>query len=612
MLSAQGLEYVKAHYTKHEYYVPMRDGVRLFTSVYTPKDTSSDNPILMMRTPYSVSPYGEEAYRSSLGPSEVLGKESYIFAYQDVRGCWMSEGDFVNMRPHRGVKNGPKDVDESTDTYDTVEWLVRNVPHNNGRVGQWGISYPGFYAAAGMIDAHPALKAVSPQAPITDWFAGDDWHHNGALMLPHVFNFMAGFGRPRPGPVSEIHRAPFVHGTGDGYEFFLRMGPLHNANDKYFKNDVPFWNEVMQHETYDDYWQARNLRPHLKNIKPAVMVVGGWFDAENLYGALQTYRTVEKNSPGAFNMLVMGPWVHGGWSRGTGESLGEARFNTKTSVYFRDNIEAPFFNHFLKDKGEFQHPEAYVFETGANLWHKLSVWPPPNVQARTLYFHQGGKLSFEAPKGEPAGAYDEYVSDPAKPVPFMDEVVISMSYDYMTADQRWAGRRPDVLVYSTEPLEEDLTVAGPVVPKLMVSTSGTDSDWIVKLIDVYPDRYTNAKGEVEGKLSGYEQLLRGNVMRGKFRNSLSKPEPFVPGRPTPVEFQMEDVYHTFRRGHRIMVQVQSSWFPLINLNPQKFVNINTASESDFQKATERVYRSAKFGSGVQVGVVAREKAQPAH
>jgi uncharacterized protein len=414
---------------------------------------------------------------------------------------------------------------------------------------------------------------------------------------------MANFGRPRPAPVSEDKRPAFDHGTGDGYDFFLRMGPVRNANETYFKNGIAFWNEVMEHESYDEWWQARNLRPHLKNIKPAVMVVGGWFDAENLYGALETYQAVERNSPGAFNMLVMGPWVHGGWSRGTGDSLGAVRFDAKTSEYFREKIEAPFFNHFLKDKGELKHPEAYVFETGNNQWRTFDVWPPRQAAARTLYFHSGGKLSFDPPRQDPASAYDEYVSDPAKPVPFMEEIVISMSYDYMTADQRHASRRPDVVVYATEPLEEDITIAGPVAPKLAVSSSGTDSDWIVKLIDVYPNRYPDAKGNNDNKLGGYQQLLRGDVMRGKFRNSLSKPEPFTPNKPTRVEYRMPDVYHTFRRGHRIMVQVHSTWFPLVNVNPQKFINIHQAAEADFQKATQRVYRSAALPSGLEVGVL---------
>jgi uncharacterized protein len=600
LAAAQGLDYVKAHYTKHEHYIPMRDGVRLFTAVYEPKDTSQRFPMLMMRTPYSVGPYGADEYKSSVGPSEILAREGYIFVYQDVRGRWMSEGEFDNMRPHRAAKSGPKDIDESTDTYDTIEWLTKHVPNHNGRVGQYGISYPGFYAAAGMIDAHPALKAVSPQAPIADWFAGDDWHHNGALQLPHVFNFMVNFGRPRPAPLSEDNRPGFSHGTGDGYDFFLRMGPLRNSLG--YMKDVAFWHDVMRHETYDDFWQARNLRPHLKNIKPAVMVVGGWFDAENLYGALEVYNAVERNSPGSSNILVMGPWVHGGWSRGAGDSLGAARFDSKTSEYFREKIEAPFFNHYLKDKGEYSHPEAYVFETGVNQWRMLDSWPPKQQKARTLYFHPHGKLSFDAPR-ETGEVFDEYVSDPARPVPFYNEIVVSMDYAYMTADQRFASRRPDVLVYQTEPLEEDVTLAGPVTPKLFVSTSGTDSDWIVKVIDVYPNRYPDARGNPDSKLGGYQQLLRGDVMRGKFRNSLSKPEAFTPNRATRLDYAMKDVYHTFRRGHRIMVQVESTWFPLINLNPGKFMNINEASASDFQKTTQRVYRSVPMPSGVEVGVL---------
>lgn len=306
----QGRDYVRAHYTKHEYMVPMRDGVRLFTSVYIPKDTSRTYPILMMRTPYSVAPYGVDQYRERLGPSERLAREGYIFVYQDVRGRYMSEGEFVNVRPHKPVKSGPRDTDESTDTYDTIEWLLKHVPHHNGRVGLWGISYPGFYAAAGMIDAHPALKAVSPQAPIADWFIGDDFHHNGAFFLPHAFGFLAIFAKPRPGPTTRGGQ-PFEYGTPDGYKFYLQLGSLANVNTRYFHNEIPFWNELMEHGTYDEFWKVRNLRPHLKNIRPAVMTVGGWFDAEDLFGALKVYESVEKQSPGAYNILVMGPWSHG-------------------------------------------------------------------------------------------------------------------------------------------------------------------------------------------------------------------------------------------------------------------------------------------------------------
>jgi putative CocE/NonD family hydrolase len=598
--AAQGLEAVKAAYTKYEYRIPMRDGKKLFTAVYVPKDTSQKYPILLTRTPYSVGPYGIDRYKDNLGPSPLFAAAGYVFAYQDVRGRWMSEGTFVNMRPHNPDKKGPQDIDEASDTYDTIDWLVKHVPNNNGKVGLTGISYPGFYTAAGMIDAHPALKAASPQAPIVDWFVGDDFHRNGALWLPHFFNFIAGFGRPRPEPT---RKGPprFEHDTPDGYDFFLRLGPLANADKKYFKGDVAFWNDVMAHGTYDDFWQSRNLRPHLKDIKPAVMTVGGWFDAENLFGALETYKNVEKNSPGITNVLVMGPWRHGGWAGGDGESLGNVHFNSKTSEFYRQHIELPFFEFHLKGKGENKHPEAWVFETGTNQWRKHDAWPPKDAKTRALYFRERGGLSEKAPDGK---GHDEYVSDPAKPVPFEDKIDIGMSADYMTADQRFAGRRTDVLVYQTPPLDDDTTVAGPIEVDLHVSTTGTDSDWVVKVIDVYPDDYPDPNPNPVGvRMGGYQQLVRGDVMRGKFRDSYSKPEPFEPGKPARVKFRLQDVCHTFRTGHRIMVQVQSSWFPLCDRNPQKFVDICSAKESDFQKATQRVYRSGEMPSKVTVLVM---------
>ncbi|HEX5272881.1 MAG TPA: CocE/NonD family hydrolase [Gemmataceae bacterium] len=609
--AAQGLEAVKAAYTKYEYRVPMRDGKKLFTAVYVPKDTSQKYPILLTRTPYSVGPYGIDRYRDHLGPSHFFAQAGYAFAYQDVRGRWMSEGTFVNMRPHNPDKKGPQDIDEASDTYDTIDWLVKHVPNNNGKVGLYGISYPGFYTAAGMIDAHPALKAASPQAPIVDWFVGDDFHRNGALWLPHFFNFIATFGRPRPEPTRK-GPARFDHDTPDGYEFFLRLGPLANADPKYFKGDVPFWNDVMAHGTYDDFWQSRNLRPHLKNIKPAVMTVGGWFDAENLFGALQTYKNVEANSPGITNVLVMGPWSHGQWSGPGGEALGNVRFNSKTSDFYREHIEFPFFEFHLKGKGENKHPEAWVFETGTNQWRKHDAWPPKTAEPRALYFQSGGGLSAAAPPAGKAGAgsgdtaptWDEYVSDPAKPVPFEDQIDIAMSREYMTADQRFAGRRTDVLVYQTPPLDDDTTIAGPIDVDLHVSTTGTDSDWVVKLIDVYPDDYPDPDpNPTRVRMGGYQQLVRGEVMRGKFRNSYSKPEPFEPNKPTRVKYRMNDVNHTFRPGHRIMVQVQSSWFPLCDRNPQTFVDIYSAKESDFKKATQRVYRSRELPSKVTVLVM---------
>ncbi|MGI8785779.1 MAG: CocE/NonD family hydrolase [Acidobacteriota bacterium] len=597
------MEYVKANYTKYEHYIPMRDGVRLLTAVYVPKDSSSTYPILLCRTPYDVGPYGADHYRGGIGPSEAFAKEGYIIAYQDVRGRWMSEGEFEHVRPHRPVKNGPKDIDESTDTYDTIEWLLKHVAGNNGRVGMWGISYPGFYAAAGAIDAHPGLKAVSPQAPVADWFSSDDWHHNGALLLAHAFGWFSGAGWPFSKPTTIYPGRPLDRPIEDGYEFYSRLGPVSGVNEKYFKNEIAFWNEMMKRESRDDWWKARNIRPHLKKVTPAVMTVGGWFDAENLFGALEVYRAVESQNPGAFNILVMGPWVHGGWAGGKGDVLGDVRFDAPTAEFYREHIELPFFNHFLKDKGNQILPEAYVFETGTNRWRRFDAWPPRSTVDKSLYLHAGGKLSFDPPAAGSQNDFDEYVSDPAKPVPFIPGHSAGMAQRYMVDDQRFAATRTDVLVYRSDVLEEDVTIAGPIIPSLHVSTSGTDSDWIVKLIDVYPDRFPDEKGSTNNTMGGYQQLVRGEVMRGKFRNSLDTAEPFSPGKPTKVEFTVPDTFHTFRRGHRIMIQVQSTWFPLININPQKFLNINEATEADFQKATQRLYRSRSLPSAVRVGVL---------
>ena len=602
ILAAQGVDYVKANYTKYEYDVPMRDGVKLFTAVYLPKDASQKYPILLLRTPYSVSPYGVDRYRGSVGPSEKFARDGYIVIYQDVRGRWMSEGEFMQVRPHKPSKRGPQDIDESTDTYDTIDWLVKNIPNNNGRVGLWGISYPGFYAAMGAIDAHPALKASSPQAPVCDWFIGDDWHHNGAFFLPHAWRWMSGNDRPRPVPTSKSG-TPFDYGTPDGYRFFLNLGPLANANEKHFKHELAFWNDMMKHPNYDEFWQARNMRPHLKNLKPAMMTVGGWFDAENLFGALETYRSAEKQSPGATNILVMGPWYHGQWAGDSGEKLGFVPFNSKTSEFYRDNIEFPFFQYHLKQKGEMKLPEAYVFETGTNHWRGYDAWPPRNAREKTLWFHAGGKLAFDPPTD--ASGYDEYISDPSRPVPVIGSTAISMTREYMVEDQRFAATRPDVLIYETGVLKEDITFAGPAHVTLHTSTSGTDSDFIVKLIDVYPDDFPDPSPNPSNvRMGGFQQLVRGEPFRGRFRNSFEKPVPFPPNEPVKIEYVMPDSYHTFRRGHRIMVQVQSTWFPLVDRNPQKFVdNIFVSKESDFQKATQRVYRARNLASFLKVLVL---------
>jgi hypothetical protein len=593
---------IKARYTKFEHRIPMRDGTRLFTSVYVPKEPGV-YPIMLSRTPYSVRPYGVDQYPERLGPSPAFSESGYIFAYQDVRGRWMSEGEFVNVRPCVPGVNGPGELDESTDTYDTVDWLVKNVPDNSGKVGMWGISYPGFYAACGLVDSHPALAAVSPQAPVTDWFGGDDWHHNGAFLLSHCFNFLANFGRPRSGPTTESN-ASFRHGTPDGYQFFLDLGPLPNADQRYFKGEVPYWNEVMGHGTNDAYWQARNLRKHLRDVRPAVMTVGGWFDAENLAGALETYEAIESTSPKATNVLVMGPWVHGGWSRSDGDALGDVPFNDKTAPWYRDEVEFPFFELHLKGKADQTVAEATVFETGTNRWRRLDRWPPAAARSRSLYLRSGGRLDWQPPASDEATPFDQYESDPARPVPVTDGIELGMPREYMTADQRHAARRPDVLVYSSPVLEHDLTVAGPVEVEFFVSTTGTDSDWVVKLIDVYPNNYPDPDpNPTEVRMGGYQQLVRGDVLRGKFRDSLESPQPFVPSQVTPIRFALSDVLHTFRPGHRIMIQVQSSWFPLFDRNPQTFCDIYRATEGDFQKAVQQVLHTADHPSHVRLGTL---------
>jgi putative CocE/NonD family hydrolase len=605
-----GADAVRASYEKREVRIPTRDGKTLFTALYVPRDRSQKYPILLIRTPYSVAPYGPDALRERLGPSDLFQRAGYVFAYQDVRGCFQSEGEFVNMRPHDDDKEG-SEIDESSDTWDTIDWLVKNVAESNGRVGLWGISYPGFYSAAGMIDAHPALKAVSPQAPIADWF-WDDFRDHGALWLPHGFNFMANFGHPRVGLTTDWQDA-FEHGTEDGYRFFLDLGPLSEADARWFHGGIPFWNEMLDHPNYDAFWQARDIRPHLANVAPAVLTVGGWFDAEDLFGPLKIYREVERKNPGVFNALVMGPWSHGGWARTDGDRLGNVEFGGKQSLWYRSEVEFPFFEHWLKDAPARELAEATVFETGANRWRSFERWPPAETAERVLYARASGALAWDAPiddAGDEAGAEagegsDAFVSDPAHPVPYTEDVAIGMTKEYMTDDQRFAARRPDVLVYQTEPLAEDLTLAGPIQCDLWVSTTGTDADFVVKLIDVFPDDAPDWPGLESGEhMAGYHMLVRSEAIRGRFRNSYETPEPFVPDEPALVDLELLDVLHTFRAGHRLQIQIQSTWFPLMDRNPQTWVdNIRDARPTDFVAQTHRVHRSAEHATRFRVGVL---------
>ena len=579
----------------------MRDGVRLFTRVYVPKDDSQRWPIIVTRTPYSLKPYGTDNYTDPIGSFRTLAKDRFILVTQDVRGRYGSEGEYVHVRPFKSRK-GPKDTDESSDAFDTIDWLVKNTPNNNGKVGLFGISYPGFYTSMGMIDSHPALKAASPQAPISDWFMGDDLHHNGAFFLSQNFGFFYYFAQRAEDPLHEELKS-FNFKTPDGYDFFLRMGSLANSDAVLLKGRSPEWTEFLAHSTYDAFWQARNIRPHLKNVHCAVMTVGGWYDGEDLFDALETYRWTERQNPGITNMLVMGPWAHGDWGRKDGDKLGDINFHAKTAEFYREQIELPFFRHFLKGDTNYSATEAQVFETGADQWRRFDAWPPKQAQPRTLYFRAEGSLDFN-PSKDGANAFDEYVSDPAKPVPFTMEVTTDYPRSYPVHDQRFNASRPDVLVYETAPLEEDLTFAGPLQATLYVSTTGTDADWVAKVIDGYAGDFPDPNpNPAYVRMGGYQQLVRGDVFRGKFRNSFEKPAPFEPGQVTKIEFTMPDVFHTFRRGHRVMVQVQSSWFPLVDRNPQTFVDIATAKPEDFRKATQRVYRSAKASSSVTVRVL---------
>jgi len=597
-------QFILDNFTKYEYQVPMRDGVKLYTAVYIPNDRSIDYPILLSRTPYSIRPYGTEKEdyktRDMLWYKEML-LDGYIWVYQDSRGRYMSDGDYTNMRPYIPNKKDASEVDASSDAYDTVEWLINNVENNNGNVGVVGISYRGFFATAAAIDAHPAVKAVSPQAPMADIYF-DDFHHNGTFFLNYATSYPV-FGEHKEGPQKKSWWKQVTTKATDGYALYLKLKTFRNIGDSLSLTDNFFWQEMAEHPNYDEFWQSRNILPHLKGVKPAVMTVAGWYDAEDLYGSYNTYRAVEEQSPDAFNILISGPWVHGGWARTDGRDLGDIYFGEGISQFYRDSISKPFFDHFLKGKGPMNLPEAYCFETGTNQWRRFDDWPPKNAVSKTLYFGKWGKLSFD-PFGKEETDYDEFVSDPENPVPYTADTVLDMPKSYMVEDQRFVFERPDVLSYQTKPLTEDVTLTGPMLARLIVSTSETDADWIVKLIDVHPKDDAGTPVSGPELMQGYQEMVRSEMFRGRYRNSFEHPEPFVPNEPTELNIQLQDVLHTFKKGHRIMVQVQSSMFPLIDMNPQKYVeNIFEAEAADFVPATHRLHREKNRTSTIEVLVL---------
>jgi putative CocE/NonD family hydrolase len=590
---------IQQNYTKEEIQIEMRDGIKLFTSVYAPRDTSISYPILIMRTPFNSEP-DKDSYSKTLSYFPHLVKEKYILVFQDVRGKFMSEGEFVEVRPYKPNKKN-KETDENSDAYDTIDWLVNNVKNNNGNVGVFGISYVGFYATMTLPNAHPALKAVSPQAPVTDWFLGDDRHHNGAFFLMDSFSRAASMGNPSNSPTRLNSKMSFDSKNKDNYDFFKNIGPIKNLQQKLPVKTNKFWSDLIKHPNYDSFWKTRNVLPHLKNVAPAVLVVGGWFDAEDLYGPLKTYEAIEKQNKTIENRLIMGPWFHGQWVVNEGEKLGNINFESNTSAYFRA-LELKFFNYYLKNKGGMDLPEASIFITGANEWKSFNAWPPLNIEKKELFLGCDEKLSFSKPATN--DCYDEYVVDPNKPVPYAEGIHLKRTREYLTDDQRFASRRPDVMVYQTAILEEDITVVGALNVNLFVSTTGTDADYVVKMIDVFPNELENdQQNDTDITMAGYQMLVRGDVMRGKFRNSFENPEPFTPNKVTEVSFEMPATAHQFKKGHRIMIQVQNSWFPLVDINPQSFVNIYEADENDFIKATHRIYHDAEHASKISISIL---------
>jgi putative CocE/NonD family hydrolase len=595
---AQSTSPIEQRFTKSEVMLPMRDGVKLYTTVYVPKATKGPLPFILMRSPYGVEAGGGRALQDYL---KDLADEGYIFAFQDIRGRYKSEGAFVMSRPPRNPEDR-RAIDETTDTHDTIDWLLQNVPDNNGRVGMLGISYPGWLTVMGALEPHPALKAVSPQATPADMFMGDDFHHNGAFRLSYGFEYVAMM------ETSKVNFS-FKFDRHDTFEWYLRLGALSNVNPRHFHGKLPTWNDFVAHPNYDAFWQKQSSAPYLTRVTVPTLNVAGWFDQEDFYGPLKTYELLEKHDRKNQNFLVVGPWNHGGWSGGPGDKLGRITFGSPTGKYFREKVQAPWFAYHLKEKGPLELPEALLFETGTNKWVRHDTWPPEGAVTRKLYFHTGGKLSFTPPRAGEDSAFDYYISDPAKPVPYRPRPV-TPTYPgrewqvWMVEDQRFTHERPDVLSYETEPLSEDVTVTGSLSAHLFGATSGSDCDWIVRLIDVYPEQYAK-----EPAMGGYQLLISGEPTRARFRKSFTEPEPVEPHAINEYTIDLHWSHHCFRKGHKIMVQVQSTWFPLIDRNPQKYVpNIFEAKDEDFQPAEQRVYRTPRFASHIRLQTAAGAQA----
>ena len=593
--------WVRNNYIKKEVYISMRDGVRLLTSMYIPKDSAEKHPLLLTRTPFSCGPYGGRFDEIWNNYKLAYLQEKYIIVNQDVRGKFMSEGLFEDVRPYIHHKKSYGETDESTDAFDTVDWLIKNISGNNGKVGVFGVSYNGFYASQAAISGHPAIIAVSPQAPVTDWFMGDDFHRNGALALMDAFGFFTrGFGSPRPNLTGEWADAAYTPPSIDAYDFFLRTGALANFT-KLTGDTIVFWKQMMLHPDYDAWWKARDMRTSLFNIKPAMLLVGGLFDAEDLFGPLHTFKAISKQSPYTNNLLALGPWYHGQWTRDEGRSIGHIQFGGNTSEWYIKNIELPFFNFYLKGKGSVDNiSKANIFFSGENIWKKFTAWPPSAVVAKPLFLQPGGKLSWH--KSSVTQSSSTYTSDPSKPVSYIEGTHLRRIREYMTGDQRFASGRTDVLVFETEALSHDLTLAGPITADLSASISTSDADFVVKLIDVFPDDFKYGEND-DYVMGGYQMLVRGDVLRGRFRNSFENPEPLIPGKITKVKFSMNDIAHTFKKGHRVMLHIQSSRFPLIDRNPQQFINIYQAKDAQFIKSAIRIFHDRNNSSSIILPVM---------